>query len=88
MRPAILFDLFAPVTALPGIGPRLGPLIEKAAGPRVVDLLWHLPTGLIDRRYSPKISALEAGPIASTHTWCHASAVNHTRSGAATTAAS
>jgi ATP-dependent DNA helicase RecG len=64
MRPAILFDLFAPVTALPGIGPRLGPLIEKAAGPRVVDLLWHLPTGLIDRRYSPKISALEAGRIA------------------------
>ena len=55
MRPEILFPLFRPVTALPGVGPRNGKLIEKIAGGRVVDLCWHLPTGIIDRRFAPKI---------------------------------
>jgi ATP-dependent DNA helicase RecG len=58
MRPAVLDPLFAPVTVLPGIGPQLGRLIEKAAGPLVVDLLWHLPSGLVDRRAAPAIGAL------------------------------
>jgi ATP-dependent DNA helicase RecG len=58
MRPAILDRLFAPVTALPGIGATLAKLIERAAGPAVVDLLWHLPTGLIDRTAAPAIGQL------------------------------
>ncbi|HEV8678196.1 MAG TPA: ATP-dependent DNA helicase RecG, partial [Stellaceae bacterium] len=58
MRPALLDRLFAPVTVLPGIGPQLGRLFERAAGPNVVDLLWHLPTGLVDRRAAPKIGEL------------------------------
>ena len=38
-------------TTLPGVGPRLAPLFEKAVqGTHVADLLWHLPNGLIDRR--------------------------------------
>ena len=52
MRPTLLDRLFAPVTALAGIGPQLARLIERAAGPLVVDVLWHLPSGLIDRRAS------------------------------------
>ena len=36
-RPEILFSLFAPVTALAGVGPRIGKLIEKLAGAHVVD---------------------------------------------------
>jgi ATP-dependent DNA helicase RecG len=63
MRPALLNPLFAPVTALSGIGPQLGRLIERAAGPLVVDLLWHLPSGLVDRRASPKIAELKDGQI-------------------------
>jgi ATP-dependent DNA helicase RecG len=63
VRPAILDSLFAPVTALPGIGPQLGRLFERAAGPLVVDLLWHLPGGIIDRRASPPLSALPAERI-------------------------
>ena len=59
MRPAFLNTLFAPVTSLSGVGPQLGRLIERAAGPLVVDLLWHLPTGIIDRRAAPSISALQ-----------------------------
>jgi ATP-dependent DNA helicase RecG len=58
MRSALLNPLFAPVTVLPGIGPQLGRLIERAAGPLVVDLLWHLPVGLVDRRAAPPIGAL------------------------------
>ena len=64
MRPQVLFPLFGEVTTLRGVGPRLGKLIERAAGPRVVDLLWHLPTGLIDRRFAPKVAEAPAGRIA------------------------
>src|SRR5438093_1267059 len=58
MRPTLLDRLFAPVTVLPGIGPQLGRLFERAAGPLVVDLLWHLPVGVVDRRAAPPIGAL------------------------------
>ena len=65
MRPEILFPLFAPLTSLPGVGPRLAPLFEKAVhGPHVADLLWHLPSGLIDRRFTPKIADAPEGVIA------------------------
>ena len=64
MRPEILFPLFAPVTALPGVGPRFGKLVERLAGPAVVDLLWHLPSGLIDRRFTPKVKEAPEGVIA------------------------
>jgi ATP-dependent DNA helicase RecG len=63
MRPEILFPLFAPVTSLQGVGPRFAKLIEKAAGPQVVDLLWHLPGGIIDRRFSPKLAEAPEGAI-------------------------
>lgn len=64
MRPDILFPLFAPARTLPGIGPRLEKLVEKLAGDKVVDLLWHLPSGLIDRRSRPKIAEVRDGEIA------------------------
>jgi ATP-dependent DNA helicase RecG len=48
MRPQILFPLFAGVGELKGVGPNFAKLIEKAAGSRVVDLLWHLPSGILD----------------------------------------
>jgi len=58
MRPALLDRLFAPVNVLPGVGPQLGRFLERAAGPLIVDLLWHLPTGLVDRRAAPAMGAL------------------------------
>ena len=48
MRPQILFPLFAEVCELKGVGPNFAKLIAKAAGPRVIDLLWHLPSGVLD----------------------------------------
>ena len=64
MRPEILFPLFAPVTKLPGVGPRIAKLVEKCVGPQLVDLLWHLPAGIIDRRYAPSISEAAPGRVA------------------------
>ncbi len=56
MRPEILFPLFRPITVLPGVGPRISKLLEKITGEHIVDVLWHLPTNFVDRRFSPKIS--------------------------------
>ena len=64
MRPEILFPLFAPVTALPGVGPRFGKLLERLTGPAVIDLLWHLPDGIIDRSFTPTIKAAPDGAVA------------------------
>jgi ATP-dependent DNA helicase RecG len=64
MRPQSLTPLFAQVTSLPGIGPRLGKLVEKLAGPLVVDLLWHLPFAVVDRRKAPRIADARAGDVA------------------------
>jgi ATP-dependent DNA helicase RecG len=59
MRPGLLNPLFAAVTALPGIGPRLeklyARLLDRKDGARVIDLLFHLPSGAIDRRARPKL---------------------------------
>ena len=63
MRPEILYPLFAPVTTLPGVGPRFGKLIERLTGPDVVSLCWHLPSGLIDRRFAPKLAEAPAGAV-------------------------
>ncbi|MGZ6205699.1 MAG: ATP-dependent DNA helicase RecG, partial [Candidatus Binataceae bacterium] len=64
VRPTVLFPLFANVTTLPGIGPRLAKLVARTAGENVIDLLWHLPAGLIDRRFAPKIGDAPPGKVA------------------------
>ena len=64
-RPFDLDPLFRPLTVLPGIGPRSAALIEKlVGGPKVLDLLWHLPIEVIDRRFAPKINEAPNGRIA------------------------
>ncbi len=61
MRPTILNPLFAPLSALRGIGPKVEKLFARLIGrdgepPRVIDLLFYLPTGFVDRRNQPKLS--------------------------------
>src|SRR6478672_4927773 len=59
MRPSLLNPLFAPVTSLPGVGPKqdklLQYLLSRNETPRLIDLLLHLPANVIDRRARPKI---------------------------------
>jgi ATP-dependent DNA helicase RecG len=64
MRPAILFPLFADIRTLSGVGPKLEKLIAKVAGPKLADLVFDLPVGVVDRSYQPKLAAAEAGRIA------------------------
>ncbi|MBM3516612.1 MAG: ATP-dependent DNA helicase RecG [Alphaproteobacteria bacterium] len=64
MRPEILFPLFAPLATVRGVWPKTGRLIAELAGPRVLDLVLHLPSGLLDRRYAPRVAEARAGAIA------------------------
>ncbi|MBF0665961.1 MAG: ATP-dependent DNA helicase RecG [Brevundimonas sp.] len=59
MRPPSLFPLFAEVSTLKGVGPRILPLVQKLAGPLVRDLLFLSPSGLIVRRPMTATTAVE-----------------------------
>src|SRR5690242_2887341 len=67
MRPTLLSPLFAPVTSLPGVGPKQDKLFRYLLGrddtPRLVDLLLHLPSSVIDRRSRPKIRDATPGTM-------------------------
>ena len=70
MRPDELIPLFATAQSLTGVGPRMATLLKKAlrlppqvTEPRVIDLLWHTPTGVIDRRSEPVLAAAVPGVI-------------------------
>jgi ATP-dependent DNA helicase RecG len=60
MRPPKLNPLFASLRTLAGVGPKqeklYARLFARDGAPRVVDLLFHLPSGAIDRRARPKLS--------------------------------
>jgi ATP-dependent DNA helicase RecG len=57
MRPEILNPLFADVEALKGVGPQVSKLLKRLGLARVVDVLFHLPTGSIERLRVPAASA-------------------------------
>jgi ATP-dependent DNA helicase RecG len=59
MRPEILFPLYAPITALKGVGERVAPLLEKLAGPVVRDVAFLKPHTVIRRRPSQANIAAE-----------------------------
>ncbi|RTL54628.1 MAG: ATP-dependent DNA helicase RecG [Bradyrhizobiaceae bacterium] len=67
MRPVLLNPLFAPVTSLSGVGPKQDKLfrylLDRSETPRLVDLLLHLPVGVIDRRVRPKIRDVVPGTV-------------------------
>lgn len=65
MRPAALFPLFAPLTTLPGVGPKLAKPVAKAVGgERVIDVLFHLPFALVDRQLRPSIAEAPLNEVA------------------------
>jgi len=69
MRPPVLDPLFAPVSTLPGVGPKIAALITGLLArmpdreATVSDLLLHVPHSLIDRRHKPGIAYSENGDI-------------------------
>ncbi len=70
MRPSHLTPLFASVEELTGVGPRIAQMLQRllalpgGAMPRVLDLQWHLPNAVIDRRAEPAIAEAVPGTIA------------------------
>ena len=66
MRPLVLNPLFASLISLPGVGPKLERLFARLLDhdpPRVIDLLFHLPSGSIDRRARPKLRDVQPGQV-------------------------
>ncbi len=70
MRPSLLDPLFAPITSLEGVGPKVAGMIEKIVPvdlgertARAADLLFVLPNSAIDRRDRPGIANAAPGAI-------------------------
>ncbi|MBW6419845.1 ATP-dependent DNA helicase RecG [Rhizobium sp. XQZ8] len=69
MRPAILDPLFASVSSLPGVGPKVAEMIARVTSRedpedcRVIDLVFHAPYSLVDRRNRPGIALAPQGTI-------------------------
>lgn len=70
MRPDILNPLFAPVSKLEGIGPKLEKALtklfhgsEQSETARIADMLFHVPHSIIDRSSQPTISEAPDGAI-------------------------
>lgn len=71
MRPDVLNSLFQPVSALPGVGPKLAPKLTRLVRPAgepgreavVADLVFHLPGGVIDRSREALVARAPEGAI-------------------------
>lgn len=64
MRPESLNPAFKPLTSLKGCGPRLAKLLGGlAGGERLLDLWWHRPLGVVDRRFRPRIAEAPDGAV-------------------------
>ena len=63
MRPDILNPLFAEVEALKGVGPQMAKPLSRLGLSRAIDLLFHLPTGFIDRKAVTELDEADVGQI-------------------------
>jgi ATP-dependent DNA helicase RecG len=67
VRPSLLDPLFASLGSLTGVGPKQEKLFARMIGSRdhlrILDLVFHLPSGLIDRRKQPKLRDVVAGEV-------------------------
>lgn len=64
MRPEILYPLFADISNLRGVGAKTQKLLTTLiGGNKIVDLAFHLPINLIDRRYCPTIRDAVSGQL-------------------------
>lgn len=59
MRPPSLFPLFAEVSTLKGVGPRVLPLVQKVAGPLMRDMVFLPPSGVVVRRPMQAATAVD-----------------------------
>jgi ATP-dependent DNA helicase RecG len=63
MRPEILFPLFADITTLTGVGAKTKQLLSRLAGDRVANIIYHLPSAIVDRRNMPNVPEMQDGMV-------------------------
>ncbi len=63
MRPEILNPLFAEVEVLKGVGPAVAKPLKRLGVERVVDVLFHLPNGWIERKRVETVDMADAGQV-------------------------
>ncbi|MEY2927182.1 MAG: hypothetical protein RL367_1659 [Pseudomonadota bacterium] len=63
MRPELLNPLFAEITALKGVGTGLAKPLDRLGLHKVVDVLFHLPTGFIHRHRTDALRMSDAGRV-------------------------
>jgi ATP-dependent DNA helicase RecG len=65
MRDPILYPFYADLSSLPGVGPKVRPVLARLiSGETWLDLLFHLPVSWIDRRNRATIDSAQVGEIA------------------------
>jgi ATP-dependent DNA helicase RecG len=69
MRPNEIDMFFKSVTSINGIGPKVADLIARVTGresrdeTKIVDLIYHVPSSLIDRQIGPGVSHMVDGAV-------------------------
>jgi ATP-dependent DNA helicase RecG len=65
MRDPVLYPFYADISSLPGVGPKVKPILARLIGGETLqDLIFHLPVSWVDRRNRASIEALQVGEIA------------------------
>ncbi len=65
MRDTVLYPFYADISGLPGVGPKVRPVLARLiGGETLLDLIFHLPVSWIDRRNRASIEALQVGEVA------------------------
>jgi ATP-dependent DNA helicase RecG len=65
MRDPVLFPFYNDLSSLPGVGPKLRPVLARLIGGETwLDLIFHLPVSWIDRRNRATIEEVQVGEIA------------------------
>lgn len=65
MRPDSLIPLYASLTSLKGVGPELTKTFKRLGIERIIDLIWHLPSGIAHFPLKSSLQACKAGePVA------------------------
>ncbi|HEY7798177.1 MAG TPA: ATP-dependent DNA helicase RecG [Hyphomonadaceae bacterium] len=65
MRDPVLYPFYADIGSLPGVGPKVKPILARlVGGETLLDLIFHLPVSWIDRRNRASIEALQIGEVA------------------------
>jgi len=64
MRPALLYNLFADLKNIKGVGPKRYQAYQRLGCNVVRDLIFHYPNNVLDRRASPSLAVAHDGQLA------------------------